>query len=219
MYSPVDNDSKYRCCCGVHVERAAYFIAYVGAILSGISIFYNFLVMNIFGMLNGFISIFLYLSIIHAQKRREPWRYMPYLIISGIGLFFSMLFILFLVGAEVFMPEFFEHFSEEKMRELFPNWNKDTIQKLIRIFVGTYLFIVTLNFVISAWFFSIVYRAYQYLKEEQSSSLPAPNAGIYNPSASLPEQYNAPVPNAPNPSVPYSNPTAPYNNPPPYAGV
>ena len=77
-----DNYYRSRCCCNAHVERAAYWIAFLGALLTAAWAVLQFLTGNLIAFILSLFIFLVYWLILAAQKRRQPVFYMPFLILN-----------------------------------------------------------------------------------------------------------------------------------------
>ncbi|KAH7694332.1 hypothetical protein AAVH_38624, partial [Aphelenchoides avenae] len=73
MYSPPqqslpDGDKKYQCFCGIHIERAAYILALVGAVYSTLTL--------------SILPLGAYVSLVLAVKYRSVSMYVLYFFIG-----------------------------------------------------------------------------------------------------------------------------------------
>uniref|UniRef100_A0A915DQ69 Uncharacterized protein n=1 Tax=Ditylenchus dipsaci TaxID=166011 RepID=A0A915DQ69_9BILA len=174
--SPIYHDPKYKCCCGTHVERGAYIIAIAGSVLAVLSLLTNIQQLN-YPLLSGtIIQIALYLSIIYAQKRRETWLYLPYLILTAIGLFLLTLFIILLIVMSILMPASWINVMQDSDRVGISGtgFKEQDVQSIMRIATAAIAAIYIVFFSISLWFYSVVYRAYKYMQDEQSIRVAPP---------------------------------------------
>ncbi|KAI1714908.1 hypothetical protein DdX_08179 [Ditylenchus destructor] len=181
--SPIYNDPKYRCCCNTHVERGAYIIAFVGATLCLISTGYHIYRTESVFISTSAIQLLLYLSIIYAQKRREPWLYWPYLILTGLGLFLLACYIILAIVCAIILPGFWvDSMRNQQMAMQGVDKNSEklwrdaqlTVEIAIRVSFAIIAVICTIVFSVSIWFYSVVYRAYKYMKDEQSIRVAPP---------------------------------------------
>uniref|UniRef100_A0A915CUB9 Lysosomal-associated transmembrane protein 4B n=1 Tax=Ditylenchus dipsaci TaxID=166011 RepID=A0A915CUB9_9BILA len=83
-----------------------------------------------------------------AIKRRETWMYLPYLILTGIALVLLALLAIFLIVMAVVRNEI----------------------ESAAIIVAVCIVCFSLNL----WFYSVIYRAYKYMKDEQSVRVSPP---------------------------------------------
>jgi len=101
------NDNRYRCCCNaMHVERGAYVIAFIGALLAAIFGVLNLLTGNIVLFVIAILFFLIYWFILAAQRKRNPGLYIPFLVINGIGAVLLALYIIFLVIMLIALPDF-----------------------------------------------------------------------------------------------------------------
>lgn len=99
--------SEYQCCCGcMHVERGAYMIAFIGAILAALFAIANFLMGNVVMGVVAILFFLIYWSILAAQKSHKPGLYVPFLVMNAMGAVLLALWIVFLVLMLVLLPDF-----------------------------------------------------------------------------------------------------------------
>uniref|UniRef100_A0A915DPZ2 Uncharacterized protein n=1 Tax=Ditylenchus dipsaci TaxID=166011 RepID=A0A915DPZ2_9BILA len=153
------NDSKYRCCCGVHVERAAYAIAFVGAILAAISAIFYFFDGNIGYGVGSLLNFFIYFSILYAQSKQSSGLYLPFLVLNGLAILLFVGQIVYLIIVYIYMPDW----------QNVPNQSYEFYSQ-VRLSLALYAIGTTIYTVISAWFWSWVYRAYDYMKVKNAQS-------------------------------------------------
>lgn len=170
----------------MHVEKGAYFIAFLGAFLSALAAAGYFVTLNWPMVVVYLISLFVFLSIIWAQKKRNPKLYMPFLVINGIGLFLTVANLLFLIIAIIFLPEFYTHY----IRDTYDNVVYDhphrnyAYNTVVYVVIGTAILITAITLAIYAWFYCVVLHAYQYMKDVQKvniSSIPIGGSGTAPP--------------------------------------
>jgi hypothetical protein len=161
-------DRHYRCCCNTtHVERGAYIIAFLGAFLSALAAIGHFLTLNFVMVVVYLISLFVFLSIIWAQKKRNPNLYLPFLIINGIGLLLTLANLVFLIIAIIVMPEFYTHYIRTTYDHVTDHRHGNTYNTVVYSVLTVAIIISAITFAIYAWFYMIVLRAYQYMKNVQ----------------------------------------------------
>ncbi|KAL3116321.1 hypothetical protein niasHT_002404 [Heterodera trifolii] len=151
---------KWMCCCGFHMTAAALVIAWIW-LLSAISMVPSFFIsvyfqlyyqtFNAYAILNIVSTILLIaqsVPIIVGEMRgkRTHKMYLPFLVISGIQLAFTM------IGGIVIF------FTLDQMRQQMGGYSTGVI-------IG-YFFGLLLVLFIFFWCYSIVYRAYKFVKEK-----------------------------------------------------
>ncbi|KAL3072052.1 hypothetical protein niasHS_015443 [Heterodera schachtii] len=158
---PIQNCvDKWMCCCGFHMTAAALVIAWIW-LLSAISMVPSFFIsvyfqlyyqtFNAYAILNIVSTILLIaqsVPIIVGEMRgkRTHKMYLPFLVISGIQLAFTM------IGGIVIF------FTLDQMRQQMGGYSTGVI-------IG-YFFGLLLVLFIFFWCYSIVYRAYKFVKEK-----------------------------------------------------
>ncbi|KAI1718573.1 hypothetical protein Ddc_09212 [Ditylenchus destructor] len=168
MAPPLYDDSKYQCCC-CHVERFAWFIAFIGAALCLLGAIGSFLTHQWPQGAVAIINFFVYFSIIWAQHKRAAPLYLPFLIINGISLIISVIGLIFLIVIFFWLPDFWMDPIRDQWRKDYPDksYNEGDLVTAVRVFFGIYIFAIFIGTVIGAAFYNAVYRAYQYMKETE----------------------------------------------------
>uniref|UniRef100_A0A915ETY9 Uncharacterized protein n=1 Tax=Ditylenchus dipsaci TaxID=166011 RepID=A0A915ETY9_9BILA len=177
--SIIYNDPKYQCgyCFKMHVERGAFVLAIIGVIASIISflLFCTLLftrLQNFYMIAVSIIAMIMYLSIIYAQKRREPWLFLPYLYYWSICLILGLLLRTLQISMMIVLPI---SWSKNSRRSCVTPGSTFTYTLYNSTFFLVY-FIIR-NFItifLSVWIFSVIYRAYKYMKDEQSIRVAPP---------------------------------------------
>ncbi|KAL3117400.1 hypothetical protein niasHT_000151 [Heterodera trifolii] len=151
---------KWMCCCGFHVTAASLVIAWIwlfSAISMVPSMFISLYYQLYYQAFNGFailnaISIILLTAqsvpiiVGEMHGKRTHKMYLPFLVISCIQLAFTM------IGGIVMF------FTLDQMRQLMGGYKTGMIEG--------YLFGLLLALLIFFWCYSIVYRAYKFVKEK-----------------------------------------------------
>ncbi|KAL3072061.1 hypothetical protein niasHS_015452 [Heterodera schachtii] len=149
-YSCVD---KWMCCCGFHMTAAALVIAWLW-LISAISMVPSVIISLYYQAFNwfAFVSMILLTAqsvpIIEGEMggKRTHQMYLPFLVISCIQLAFTI------IGGIVMF------FMLDQMRQQMGGYSTGII-------IG-YLFGILLTLLIFFWCYSIVFRAYKFVKEK-----------------------------------------------------
>uniref|UniRef100_A0A915DPR5 Uncharacterized protein n=1 Tax=Ditylenchus dipsaci TaxID=166011 RepID=A0A915DPR5_9BILA len=159
MYTtPIRNDyddSRYRCCYNMHVEKAAYAIAFIGAVFSGIAASYYFLEGNT------------------AYAQGKPTFYLPFLILNMLTLLSLIFLVVFLIAMFVIMPTAYKDgwakvFHDEGIKFHSEQELLDRIRKTL----GVTIAVTTIYTALVAYFYSIIYRAYKFMREQIAHGVP-----------------------------------------------
>jgi len=178
MYtSPIYDDPKYRCWCNVHVERAARIIAIVGSVLAAIGFIFALLAAKWSYGVGEMVHFLLYLSILYAQKKREPVLYLPYVILAGIGLVAMVLTTGFIAVMFFVRPDFYFDPARQVLRESGYQGDPD---RVIAIFLAVELAILVVYLAVSTFFYSLIFRAWRYMRDEKDVHVPPPTAVYTN---------------------------------------
>jgi hypothetical protein len=165
MVSYGPNRDRYHFC-GMHVEKWAYVIAAIGAILCIIYAVLQFFTGNWILAIIGVIFALIFLSIIGAQRKRNPSLYMPFLVVIGIAMFLLVIYIFFLIVMLITMPDFWvdsDNFWIGKNR--YDERRGDRIEAT-RVFTWLQLIYSIIMLALLVLFWSIIWRAYEYLRDE-----------------------------------------------------
>jgi len=191
-YGNVAHESRYRCCCNaMHVERGAYVIAFIGAILSAIFGILNLLSGNIVFFIIAIFSFLVYFSILAAQRKRHPNLYIPFLVLNWLAAFLLGLYIIFLIAMLIFLPDFWVHqhrdeglgfYGPTERLSLGPDDTRHTgalvaqtderghpryFWGAVRLFTWLQLIYSVVAEILTIYFWFVVYRAWQYMRGEQ----------------------------------------------------
>uniref|UniRef100_A0A914IDF2 MARVEL domain-containing protein n=1 Tax=Globodera rostochiensis TaxID=31243 RepID=A0A914IDF2_GLORO len=158
--------SRYTFCCGpfrTSVETGTYLVAILGFVLELIVAIYDFAKFHsVLPGLFPLLSAISYLSVVFAQKKNNPSLFMPYLLVEGIGLVFNMLVCITIATITILVPQ-------EIVDELNKRSEKPITREMLRPNLIVCLIIVSLYFAMTAWFYSIIYRAYKMLKDAKAT--------------------------------------------------
>lgn len=182
-------DSRYRCCCkSMHVEKGAYVIAFIGAILAAIFGILNLLSGNIVLFIVAIFFFLIYFSILAAQRKRQPNLYIPFLVLNWLAAFLLALYILFLVVMLITLPDFWvrQHrddglgfYGPTERLSLGADDTRNTLAHTderghpryfwgaIRLFTWLQLIYSVVAEILTIYFWFVVYRAWQYMRGEQ----------------------------------------------------
>jgi len=150
--------------CNTHVERGAYIIAFIGALLSAIFAVLQLLSGNIPAFIIGLFSFLIYWSILYAQRKRSPGLYWPFLFLNGISILLMGMYIVFLIAMLILLPPFW---ANERHAEAHPDHrSREALLAAVRLFTWLQLIYTIIAEIITIFFWSIVYRAYVFMKEE-----------------------------------------------------
>ncbi|KAL3075137.1 hypothetical protein niasHS_013360 [Heterodera schachtii] len=154
--------SKWMCWCGFHVTTASLIVAWIN-VLAGIYGFvsvinllsYNLYIFDIINTISGILLLCGSVPIIVGEMRgkRTSKMYRPFLIITVISLAFIALAVII---ATVLLF---------------------TIERRIYAFDFYYLWSYTFPLIVSIWLYSIVYRAYKFVQQNEEQK----NGGQYGP--------------------------------------
>ena len=161
----MDMDSRFHCCCGpfkTHVEKGALVIAIVGAFMNCASAFVPGESASTIVMY--FLNALLFLSIIVAIRKRKSKLFLPYLVIEAVGLCFAVLAVIYLMLVSHSLLEEHEGESAESKRHM-------------QIAFVALIVAFCLNLALNFWFYTIIYRAYKFMREEKKVSWNA-GAGV-----------------------------------------
>uniref|UniRef100_A0A183CCV0 G_PROTEIN_RECEP_F1_2 domain-containing protein n=1 Tax=Globodera pallida TaxID=36090 RepID=A0A183CCV0_GLOPA len=142
-YGPNDNKSGATCCCGsVSIEAGTIVVAIVLCVL------YMVLVLLTFHLNNSYYTAY---AIVYGVQARNPWLFVPYLILGVFDMIVRVLFILASLGCVFETPVYTE------------------FEKFTRGYgvSGCFFFLVyfAVSFPLSVWFYSIIVRGFSALKE------------------------------------------------------
>uniref|UniRef100_A0A915CYC8 Uncharacterized protein n=1 Tax=Ditylenchus dipsaci TaxID=166011 RepID=A0A915CYC8_9BILA len=169
MAPPLYDDSKYRCCC-FHVEKAAYFIGFIGAVLNLIGALGYFLQRQ-WGQGGGAIlSALLYILVLVAYHKRNPSFYLPFLVLKAIALVLYFLSILFLLVVFFVMPDWYvDRVRNEWIRNWPPGetYNEGDFKLSFRLWTGLLILMTAVITAVEAVFWCIIHKAYNYMKETE----------------------------------------------------
>jgi len=186
------NDSRYRCCCNsMHVERGAYVIAFIGAIMSAIFGILNLLSGNIVLFIVAIFFFLIYWSILAAQRKRHPNLYIPFLVMNWIAAVLLALYIIFLVLMLILLPDFWvRQHRDEGLGFYGPTehmlWTQDSSTHrtmaatddrghpryfwgAVRMFTWLQLIYSVVAEILTIYFLYVVYRAWQYMRGERQT--------------------------------------------------
>jgi len=177
--SAIYNDPKYRCCCGVHVQKAAYIVAIVGIALTALTLAGSALgrmyeaplwkkhaVSPVYSILTKAVSILACVAILYTKKKQNPSLYLPFLITQAlvmavIALYIILLLLLIIASSSSSSSSAVSGSGsggrsvEQQQRSAFHLSN------------GATLLIFTIALVFYCWIYSLVFRAYKFANDEQ----------------------------------------------------
>jgi len=191
-YAPAGygNESRFRCCCNaMHVERGAYVIAIIGAIMAAIFGILNLLSGNIVLFVVAIFFFLLYFSIMVAQRKRQPNLYIPFLVLNWLAAFLLALYIIFLIIMLIALPDFWvrqhrdDGFGFYGPTERLSFGDDDRHHNAlvthtderghpryfwgaIRLFTWLQLIYSVVAEILTIYFWFVVYRAWQYMRAE-----------------------------------------------------
>uniref|UniRef100_A0A915CQ51 Uncharacterized protein n=1 Tax=Ditylenchus dipsaci TaxID=166011 RepID=A0A915CQ51_9BILA len=177
MYTtPIRNDfddSRYKCCCNIHVERAAYYIAFIGAGLSGIAAVSYFSQGNTLFGVSCLCNFFFHFSILYAQRTNKPKFYLPFLIVNILAIVLLIFSVIYLIAVFVIMPE--SH--KERLARVFQDGSikfstEEEFLAEIRMTLVIAIAATALYTALVAYFYYIVYRAYMFMREKIAHEIP-----------------------------------------------
>uniref|UniRef100_A0A915EC15 Uncharacterized protein n=1 Tax=Ditylenchus dipsaci TaxID=166011 RepID=A0A915EC15_9BILA len=186
-----DEEKEWRCCCGVHVEKAAYVFTFLGAGISALMAFSYYMAGNIGYGTGTVVAALMYFCIPIAQHTRQPVYYLPFLIINAISKVLYVIYILFLLYLIIATPVFFfessGHSSDStltnsstistysihsvdsisnSLQEKSGKTNSDEeITQIIRLSLVYYLVGTALYLILVSFFYHIIHHAYKYMKQ------------------------------------------------------
>jgi len=161
------DDARYYTICNSHVLTGAKVIGYVGIVLSGLGLLVSLITLNLTNLLLVLMTLTVYVAIILAQRKRDPGLYVPYLIVNGIGMAFNAIYIAFLAVMLIAMPLWWQHELDRDER-----YHGKSLANSTRITTAIIFLLMVIVEGLTAWFQSIVYRAYRYMKEEHTNLIP-----------------------------------------------
>jgi len=183
------HESRYRCCCNaMHVERGAYVIAFIGAIMAAIFGVLNLLSGNIIMFVIAIFFFLTYFSILAAQRKRQPNLYIPFLVLNWLGALFLAFYIIFLIIMLVALPDFWvrQHrddgyglYGPNERMSLGPEDTHHTLAHTderghpryfwgaIRLFTWLQLIYSVVAEILTIYFIYVVYRAWQFMRADQ----------------------------------------------------
>jgi len=181
--SAIYDDPKYRCCCGMHVQKAARIVAIVGIALStfALAVVVGFVTLigsprakdkegkniessPIYLIVGQTISVLSCVAILYAKQKQKPSLYLPFLITQAIGLVGCAIYIVLTV---VIMAEGSSAVIDSGDEEL------DVHLRRSKASPGVTLVIYCFAIAFTCWIYSLVYRAYMFAKAEKQYKLTA----------------------------------------------
>lgn len=168
-------EASATCCAGplrTHVEKGAFVIAVIGMVWSVVlAILAPFRPIGMLAVLGiemcHLITFAVCLFIVIAQRKRNAAYYMPYLIYMGIALVCTSLTIVGLVVLTIAAPQSLI----DEFNKVYPELKLDVHK--FRLILGFGALFYALATAFWAWVYSIVYRAYKYIKAGQSDAGPS----------------------------------------------
>uniref|UniRef100_A0A914CPT9 Uncharacterized protein n=1 Tax=Acrobeloides nanus TaxID=290746 RepID=A0A914CPT9_9BILA len=147
----INNPDYFKCCCGCHVKQGALTIAII-SIVGGFSQLFSG---NVFG-LYGIVVIAASSLVIYADRKEKAWAYIPYLVVQALGIIGYLVIIVLLLVWAITLPQ----------------WLIDSLTKQgtlthdqIRAACYIAMVILIIGEAFAIWFWSIVFRAYRYMRE------------------------------------------------------
>uniref|UniRef100_A0A914D9P4 DUF4203 domain-containing protein n=1 Tax=Acrobeloides nanus TaxID=290746 RepID=A0A914D9P4_9BILA len=142
----------------------ALIIGYLGLIFGIIGLLAAVAKGNGEGIVSNVLNVIIGGCIIYADKSHKPGGYLPYLILSVIGIVFYTVFIVIFVIMAIFLPETLSNYTQDygygtqhKDREVDPK----TAMRVMLLIVAAVLAFADW---IAIWFWMVVYRAYEHMK-------------------------------------------------------
>uniref|UniRef100_A0A914I148 MARVEL domain-containing protein n=1 Tax=Globodera rostochiensis TaxID=31243 RepID=A0A914I148_GLORO len=157
-YGPNNNESGATCCCGsVSIETGTKVVAIVSCVLYMIVAIVNLLNHQTVHLLHGVFGIALslaYLLVVYGQNVRNPWLFLPCLILEAIEMIFSgFIIIRNLVCSRETLAEL------KKSAGKYSEYVNDCT---LTVIVGVGFF------VLNVWLYSIIFRGFMAVKEVKS---------------------------------------------------
>ncbi|KAI1729599.1 hypothetical protein DdX_01849 [Ditylenchus destructor] len=166
------DDSKHRCWCDVHVEKAAYIVAFVGSVLCFLLAVLYFIGGNIGYGIGSLLNFFVYFTIILAQRQRSPNWYLPFLILNGIAVCFYVGYIIAVIFIYLSMPYWYLDPIREDWRRRGYYYREWEFRQIVRVWLGVYGVGTLVFTAMSALFYSWVWRAYEFMKDQNKQMKP-----------------------------------------------
>uniref|UniRef100_A0A914D7R5 MARVEL domain-containing protein n=1 Tax=Acrobeloides nanus TaxID=290746 RepID=A0A914D7R5_9BILA len=147
-------ESNYKCLCNLHVRKGASVIAIIEIILAILAIvYYAFFNVGLswwFWLFYEITQIIVCLLVISADRSDHAWLYLPYLIITALGLIGFGIYAFFCIYCVIRLPG--------HIRDDFDN-AKDARDYYNNAFIGTIIGIL-----VNAYFWTVVFRAFKYMR-------------------------------------------------------
>ncbi|KAI1718316.1 hypothetical protein DdX_06738 [Ditylenchus destructor] len=163
--------SKWRCC-GMHVEKGAFYIGLLGAALAATAAVIYFVSGSILMGIAAIVNLLIYLSILYAQKQGNPSYYLPFLIVNGLALLGHVAYCIYILLIYINMPYWYLEPMRDDWRRQGYFYNEYEFRNRLQntlMFLGLF----TLAYVLTAAFFYwVVWQAYQYMKERNRQTPP-----------------------------------------------
>uniref|UniRef100_A0A914CWR9 Uncharacterized protein n=1 Tax=Acrobeloides nanus TaxID=290746 RepID=A0A914CWR9_9BILA len=144
------------------IPTGALIIGYLALILGIIGLLTSVTKGNGQGIVSNVLSVIIGGCILYADKSHKPIGYLPYLIVTAIGISISTVFIALFVIMAIF------GLYSEKIDPERHYYAWEDLQRSFSIAMSQMLFVMAavMAFVecIAIWFWMVVYRAYQHMK-------------------------------------------------------
>uniref|UniRef100_A0A914D8M2 Lysosomal-associated transmembrane protein 4B n=1 Tax=Acrobeloides nanus TaxID=290746 RepID=A0A914D8M2_9BILA len=156
------NDNYYKCLCGTHVRTGAFIVAIIGVVFGLIQLLsastpcLNSGIVK-YNILCGLLTIFVNSLVICADQKEKPWAYLPYIIFKGLVILFYAFVVIVLLIIGIFAPSDAPTIFSGKTPE-------EQIMAVRIVFISGAIVLLIFNAFL-LWFASIVFRAYQYMRE------------------------------------------------------
>uniref|UniRef100_A0A914EN78 Lysosomal-associated transmembrane protein 4B n=1 Tax=Acrobeloides nanus TaxID=290746 RepID=A0A914EN78_9BILA len=147
----VEDEKYFMTAWGSHVKRGAYIVAIVGIVLAIIQLIFG----TYYTFANALLLILVCALVIYADRNEEEWAYVPYLVFQAIFIILNALIILTLFINGIVMPPYLDHIH------VYGHFSREDL----RIGIFVLLIFLLIEEIITIWFWSIIFRAYRYMRE------------------------------------------------------
>ncbi|KAI1702355.1 hypothetical protein DdX_15537 [Ditylenchus destructor] len=155
----MDDSKQYRCCCNsMHVQRGAQIIGIVGALVCAFGLIVSAVLLRWDLVISNLLNLLLYASIIYGHMKQRPSFYWPFLILNGIGVALVTVLIL-ITGVTLGL-------SVAAAQKPADQEQANKGGRLGGVFL---LAVLLICLFLGVWCQCVVYRAYKYLKMNESS--------------------------------------------------
>uniref|UniRef100_A0A914D1K3 Uncharacterized protein n=1 Tax=Acrobeloides nanus TaxID=290746 RepID=A0A914D1K3_9BILA len=158
------NDPEYlKYYCGCHVKQGALIIAIISIVFNVVlELFCYKIVGNILSAYSIIIMVVIVACalVVYADRQEKAWAYIPYLVMQALGIIICLIAIFTFLVCGIILPQsLIDTLTKEATEQ--GTLTRDEV----RTICFTYTVILIISEAVEIWFWTIVFRAYRYMRE------------------------------------------------------